>query len=72
MELQPIKLPTEISDLFSLNKKVSGNVVIKGIGEIDFSTIKETTAKKVIEKTGDKYLVAKTKSPAQSTTVPKP
>lgn len=53
-----VKLPADVANVFDLQKQIS-KVAIRGIGEVDFNTISLIKAKKVVEKTGSKYLAEK-------------
>ncbi|HRH57415.1 MAG TPA: hypothetical protein PLS10_07170 [Chitinophagales bacterium] len=62
-----VKLPAEVAAVFEYQKQVP-KIVIKGIGEVDFTSISLAKAQKIAEKTGDKYLAAKQTA---KTTVPR-
>lgn len=53
-----IQLPQEIAADYNLNKDVQ-IVAIRGFGEVDFTKITKDQAEKIIAKTGNKYLEAK-------------
>lgn len=53
-----VKLPAEVAAVFEYQKQVP-KIVVRGFGEIDFTSLSLGRAKMIAEKTGDKYLVPK-------------
>lgn len=58
-----VKLPADVAKVFDYQKQVP-RIAIRGIGEVDFTSISLAKARKIVEQTGSKYLVEKKTVPA--------